>query len=635
MTLNVGIYAGYFQEIPKGVERILPLVLMALTTPAVFYSANPILKLAWRGLMIRAVRVETLLAMGILAAYFYSTYEALTGGSHVYFDTTCALVALVLVGKWFERSAKAKTSRAVSMMYRKLPKKARILGDGGERFVSIDALHIGDTFVVKAGERIPADGFVLDGESHADESLLTGEALPVAKKKGSAVVGGSVNTGGVLHVEASKLGNESALAQIVKTVEQAISSRSSIERTVDRVSRIFVPGVIFIALATFVGVWAVGEGDWGSALMRGITVLVIACPCALGIATPLAITAAVGSASRRGILVSDSRVLETIGKVDEVVLDKTGTITEGDFALLEVEEDHLRNLASLETYSEHPLGQAIVRAARERGFKLAPVSGVEVRKGLGIVGTVDSTRVFIGNRRMAKEETDFDAELDARARAWEREGRTVAFYGWEGRLQGLLAFGDCVKAGAEELILELRGRGIRVTVVSGDSRATTEWVASQVRADEFRAEALPQDKADIIVDLQGKGRTVAMVGDGINDAPALAASNLGIAMGKGTDLAMKAAAMVLMSDDLHKIVEAFDLSRKTMSVVRQNLFWAFLYNTVGISLAVAGVLSPIMAAGAMVVSSLSVIGNSLRLGISWSEPRTTAEQPVTATPTRA
>jgi heavy metal translocating P-type ATPase len=613
MTLNVGIYAGYFQEIPPTIERYLPYVLMFLATPAVFYSAKPILYLAWRGLLNRVVRMETLLALGILAAYFYSVHQTFTGGIHVYFDTTCALVTLVLVGKWFERSAKAKTSRTVTMMYRMMPKKARMLVGGRERFVSIEGLGAGDTFVVKAGERIPADGVVLTGESHVDESLLTGEAAPVAKKPGDELVGGSVNEGGVLHVQASKVGGESTLAQIVKAVENAINSRSAIERTVDRVSRVFVPAVIGIALATFAGAWLVADAGLGDAIMRGITVLVIACPCALGIATPLAITAAVGTASRNGILVSDSRVLETIRKVDVVVLDKTGTLTAGDFSLVEVDRNHLPVLASLETYSEHPLGRAVVARAHDEGLAIEVAADVEIHKGMGILGTVGSRRVFAGSRRMVSTVANIDAGLAARAGELEEQGGTVVFYGWEGLVRGLAAFGDRLKTGAKELVEKLQKLGVRSVVVSGDSQATTEWVAKEVGADDFRAEALPEDKAAIIEDMKQDGGTVAMVGDGINDAPALAAANLGIAMGSGTDLAMKAASMVLMSDDLNKIVDAFDLSRRTLSVVRQNLFWAFIYNTIGITIAVAGWLSPIMAAGAMVVSSLTVIGNSLRL----------------------
>ncbi len=449
-----------------------------------------------------------------------------------------------------------------------------------------------------------------------DESLLTGESAPVAKRPGSPVVSGAVNVGGVLHVRATKVGSESTLAQIVKTVEDAIASRSSIEKTVDRVSRVFVPGVIVTALATFVGVGMVGEADFGDALMRGITVLVIACPCALGIATPLAITAAVGRASRNGILVSDSRVLETIRKVDAIVLDKTGTITEGDFALDQVNNADLAILASLEAYSEHPLGRAVSRRAEREGLQVESATDIKILKGLGMTGTVGSRRVFVGNRRLMEQYSGPQEEQEARAREWESKGRTVAFYGWDDNVEGVMAFGDRVKKGALELVEELGARGIRTMIVSGDSQATTAWAATQVRVRDFHAEALPEDKARIVEEIKQGGRTVAMVGDGINDAPALAAADLGIAMGSGTDLAMKAASMVLMSDDLRKILEAFDLSGKTMAVVRQNLFWAFVYNSIGITLAVAGLLSPILAAGAMVVSSLTVIGNSLRLSIS-------------------
>jgi heavy metal translocating P-type ATPase len=613
MTLNAGIYARYLQDIPETIARFFPFLLMVLTAPAVFYSAQPILRLAWRGLLNRAIRMETLLALGILTAFGYSVHQTLVGGDHVYFDTTCALVALVLIGKWFERSGKAKTSRSISLMYRTMPRKARIKVSGRERFVALEALRPGDRFVVKAGERIPADGVVIDGESHVDESLLSGESAPVAKRPGSKVVGGSISSGGVLEIEASKVGDDSTLAQILSTVEAALSSRSSIEKTVDRVARVFVPGVILIAVAAFIGVWTLTDQGVGNALMRGISVLVIACPCALGIATPLAIVAAVGAASRNGILVSDSRIFEIFHKVDLIVFDKTGTITEGNFALLKAPPEHLGILASLETFSEHPLGRAIMNRAVENRIDLQPATGIEVIKGLGIAGTVTGRRVFIGNRELAGREAKIPPDQDTEAHNAEEKGHTVSFYGWDGEVKGTLVFGDQVREDVPTVIRELQHRGIHVMVVSGDSHVTTEWVSQHVGANAFRAEALPGQKATIVASARNDGKVVAMVGDGINDAPALAAADLGIAVASGTDIAIKTAALVLMTNDLKKILDAINLSSRTLTIIRQNLFWAFLYNVVGLSLAVSGILTPIMAAGAMVISRLSVIANSLRL----------------------
>lgn len=670
MTLSMALYVGYFEEIAPSVRRFLPFVLMGLATPVIFYSAMPILRLAWRGFLNRTVRMETLLGIGIVAAYIYSAAQAFLGGEHVYFDTASAIVTLVLTGKLIERTAKERTAQAITLLYRMMPKKVRLLTANllgrEERFVTIEALNAGDVFVVKSGERIPADGIVIEGSTHVDESLLTGESSPVEKEPGSQVVAGSVNAGNVIQVRATKVGGDTTLAQIIRRVEHALSSKSSLERAVDRVSRIFVPSVIVVALLTFLICWLGGFAHSGEALMRAITVLVIACPCALGMATPLAITSAIGWASGQGILVSDSRVLETIRKIDAVIFDKTGTVTEGHFALLEVwsapanaqihpqlaanarvpeavatrfssalapSTSRLRGndgfcfesapetnfkclqiIASLERYSEHPLGRAVVRQAAEQGIELLEAREIEIRKGLGLTGTVAGRRVFVGNRRLAEEHALFLPEsIEYRAQLLENEGRTVALFGWDGEVRGLLVFGDRIREDAAAVFSDLKRRGIRTIIVSGDARETTAWVAALVGADDFIAEALPDEKTAVIEKLQAQGLTVAMIGDGINDAPALAAANLGIAVGSGADIAMKAAAIVLMSNSLSKLLDIFDLAGKTWRVVRQNLFWAFIYNTLGISLAVAGILNPIMAAGAMLLSSLSVIGNSIRL----------------------
>lgn len=671
MTLSMALYVGYFEQIADSVRRFLPFVLMGLATPVIFYSAMPILKLAWRGLVNGVVRMESLLGLGILAAYGYSAAQAFTGGEHIYFDTASAIVTLVLAGKLIERNAKERTARAVTLLYRMMPKKVRLLAPaasgGAEHFVAADALNVGDVFVVKAGERIPADGLIVEGASHADESLLTGESSPVEKVPGNTVVAGSVNIGNVIQVRATKVGDETTLARIIGLVEHALGSKSSLERAVDRVSRFFVPSVIAVALLTFLVCWISGFTNSGEALMRAITVLVIACPCALGMATPLAVTSAIGRASRQGILVSDSSVLETLRKVDTVIFDKTGTVTEGNFALLDLwrvsgklpvsqfqftagaqrtsdtaaqlssalpinslrpggnkilsldsvsltENECLQIIASLERYSEHPLGRAVVNHAEQQGISLLSASEIEVRKGLGLTGLVAGHQVFVGNRRLAEECVAFVAEsVEPHVQRLESDGRTVALFGWDGNVLGAMAFGDGVREEAATVIADLKQRGIRTMIVSGDAHDTTAWTAAAIGADDFLAEALPHEKTAVIEKLQAQGVTVAMVGDGINDAPALAQANLGIAVGSGADIAMKAAAVVLMSNSLGKLLEVFDLANKTWRIVRQNLFWAFFYNTLGIGLAVAGVLNPILAAGAMLLSSLSVIGNSMRL----------------------
>jgi len=646
MSLSLVIYAGYFEPIAVSIRHYLPFLLMALATPVVFYCGRPILKLAWRGLPHGAIRMEALLALGILSAYLYSSVQAIRGGQHFYFDTVSVIVMLVLAGKLIERGAKEKATRWITNLHRLMPNKVRLLSSGVERFVSIQVLEPGMVFLVKAGERIAADGTVAEGSSHADESLLTGESAPVAKNLGDSVVAGSVNLGGVLHVLARRTASDSALAQIIAQVEQALSTRCPVERVVDRVSRIFVPCVIVIAIVTFAALYLLGVGG-STALMRAIAVLVIACPCALGLATPLAISSAMGAASRNGILICDSRVLETLEKLDVIVLDKTGTVTEGRFSVLHHEMleprgervEHVRSagvpaasiaiaeletrsseleaigrVASLEQYSEHPLGNALVKFARQESVTLVDASEIEVHKGQGITGRVGGHTVFTGSRRLvATLSVTSDDAFEKQARRWEDEGKTVAFYGWDNRLRGVLVFGDCLRSDARRLIPELHQRGMEVQLVSGDSEATTRAVARDLSFDSYRAEILPYEKGKIVEQLQRHGNTVAMVGDGINDAPALAQADLGIAMGTGTDLAMKAAAVVLMDGTLEKIPAVLDLSRKTMRVIRQNLFWAFFYNALGIVLAITGVLNPILAAVAMLFSSASVIGNTLRL----------------------
>jgi heavy metal translocating P-type ATPase len=571
---------------------------MALAAPVVFYSAQPVFRLAWRGLVNRVIQMEALLALGIVTAFGYSTLQYFRGSTHIYFDLACAITALTLLGRWIERSAKEKTASAIANLYEIMPRKARVLDEASaERFVSIDALKADDVFVVKAGERIPADGVVVEGESHADESLLTGESAPVPKKAGDKVTGGSINEGGVLRVRATAVGENSTLAQILRSVESALGKRSEIERNADKAARIAVPLVI-----VFAALLAVFTGD----VLRAVTVLVIACPCALGIATPLALTAAVGYASRRGILIGDARVLETIRKLDVVVLDKTGTITQGRFELLEGPHGDLPMIAAVEQFSEHPLGRAVMAKFGASGRKAMVASAIEVHRGVGISGLIGAGRLFIGSRQLF-EGADVDADVDS------GDGRTVVYYGWDRVVAGRLVFGDRIRPEARQLVEELHANGIRTIVVSGDSPAATSWASREVRAWEFRAEVLPGGKSEIIEDLQRDGLTVAMIGDGINDAPALARANLGIAMGGGTDLAMKAAAIVLMKNDLGRVVEMLALSRRTLRVIRQNLFWSFGYNAIGLVIASFGLLNPILASSAMVVSSACVIGNALRL----------------------
>jgi P-type Cu2+ transporter len=579
MMLSAILYTSYFQPIAASFERYLPALLMVLTIPAVFWCGAPILRLAWGGVRHGALRMESLLAIGILTAFGYSA-----AGHGAYYDTVCAIVTLVLLGKSAERAAKDQTSRALTLLYRLMPNKARRIVEGRERFVPIDALEAGATFRVKPGERIPADGIVIEGRSYADESVVTGESVPRPKAPGDPVVCGSINTGDALDIRATHVGGESTLARIIQTVEQACAMRTRIERAVDRASRIFVPAVLLIAVATFA---AFG-------LARAISVLVIACPCALGIATPLALTAAITAAGRRGILVRDSRVLETIRGVDVMVLDKTGTVTTGEFTLLEAAGDlsRMAELAALESYSSHPIAKAFPRS------KMLTATEVIHHPGKGITGVVGGAAYFVGNRQLAGDSESFPHPV---------------LFGWGGEVRGGLSFGDPVRPDAPALCAALRSRGIRTVLLSGDCHATTRAVAETIGADEWIAEATPARKVEVLAGLQKSGAKVAMLGDGVNDAPSLAQADLGIALGAGADIAVQAAPLVLMGNSLASVVETLDLARRAHCIVRQNLFWAFVYNTTGITLAVTGVLNPIFAAGAMVLSSLSVIANSRRL----------------------
>jgi P-type Cu2+ transporter len=598
MGLNLAAYLGAFDSMQASARRGLPLLALLLSLPVLFYSARPIYRLAWAGMRSRALRMESLLALGITAAFGYSAVEGLSGGSHIYFDIACAITALVLVGKCIEQGAKQRAAETITALHRMLPQKARL--ENG-RFAAVDQLEPGTLFLVKAGERIPADGIIQQGESQADESLLTGESAPVPKHLGDAVVAGSLNQGGVLTVAATATGRQSTIAQIVAAVEQALASRSDLARNVDRAARWFVPIVIAIAMAV-----AVATGD----LLRGITILVIACPCALGLATPLALTAAVAAASRLGVLVRDARVLESVRKIDAVILDKTGTVTESNFALLDYDPEHLAALAALEAKSEHPLSQAVINEAQRLGLSIPPSEAVTIVKGQGITGTVQGRVWAIGSPRLF---ASIPETLAARAHVAEEQGHTTAFYACNGRVAGLLVFGSQLRPEARLLVEGLQARGIRVLLVSGDSERTTRTVAHALGVTEYFPSTTPEEKALIARDLKAKGHRVAVIGDGINDAPALAHADLGIAMGCGADLAMRAASLTLLHTNLTRVLDAIDLSRRTHQVVLQNLFWAFFYNSLGIGLAAAGLLNPIVAAAAMVLSSLSVILNSYRL----------------------
>ena len=614
---------------PFGAEwHLPPWVQFVLATPVQFWLGARFYVGAWKALRARSGNMDLLVALGTSAAYLLSVQQWLSGhGSHahLYFEASAVVIALVLLGKWLEARAKRQTTEAIRALQALRPVSARVRRHGTEAEVPIAAVRVGDEVVVLPGERFPTDGTVLEGASHADESLLTGESLPVAKGVGDRVTGGAVNAEGRLVVRTTAVGAETALARIVRLVEDAQAKKAPIQRVVDRVSAVFVPVVTLVALGTFVG-WGLLGGDWSVATLNAVAVLVISCPCALGLATPTAIMAGTGVAARAGILVKDAEALEAARALRTVAFDKTGTLTQGKPEVVaaisvhaDVDDDEVLALATgLESGSTHPLATAVVDAARRQGVRRVGVGQVTVVAGRGLEAEVDGRRLGLGNDRMLRERgLDPDAHRSERD-AHEAQGRTVSWlfeHRDDGaRLLGLLAFGDAPRASSGAAVDALHALGLRTVMISGDNRGAVEAVARQtgIAPKDVIAQVLPGDKAAVVERLRAHG-PVAMVGDGVNDAPALAAADVGFAMGSGTDVAMHAAAVTLMRPDPRLVADAIDVSRRTTRKIHQNLFWAFVYNVVGIPLAAAGLLNPVVAGAAMAFSSVSVVSNTLLL----------------------
>jgi Cu+-exporting ATPase len=538
---------------------------------------------------------------------------------HLYFEASAVVITLVLLGKWLEARAKRQTTEAIRALNALRPDVARVRRADGEIEIPIAHVQVGDAVVVRPGERIPVDGTVLEGASEVDESLITGESLPVARHVGQRVTGGSVNAQGLLVIATAAVGAETTLARIVRLVESAQARKAPIQRLVDRVSEVFVPVVLAIALLTLLA-WGLASGDWEQALLNAVAVLVIACPCALGLATPTAIMAGTGVAAKHGILIKDAEALEVAHAIRRVAFDKTGTLTEGKPTLVAAEavdgdrDALLAASAAIQSGSEHPLARATVEAAR--GIAFAQASNVRAIAGRGVAAQVDGHDLRLGSSRLMKELAVDLSPLENRARGLQDEGRTVSWVadvGGPPRLLGLLAFGDTVKPAARGAIASLKAHGVESILLTGDNTGSAKLVAHELGIADFRAEILPEDKARIVGELKRPGEPVAMVGDGINDAPALAAADVGIAMSTGTDVAMHAAGITLMRGDPALVADAIDISRRTYSKIRQNLFWAFVYNVVGIPLAAFGLLSPVIAGAAMAFSSVSVVTNALML----------------------
>ncbi|MFL6677465.1 MAG: heavy metal translocating P-type ATPase [Burkholderiaceae bacterium] len=600
---------------------------LALATPVQFWLGARFYRAAWRALKAGAGNMDLLVALGTSAGYGLSVYELARARSPgamppLYFEASAVVITLVLLGKWLETRAKHQTTEAIRALNALRPATARVRRAGVDQDVPIRQVSVGDEVVVRPGERIAVDGVVLEGDSHADESLITGESLPVRKRAGARVTGGSVNSGGLLLVRTIAVGAETTLARIVRLVESAQGKKAPIQRVVDRISAVFVPVVMAIAFMTLLG-WGLARGDWPIAIVHAVSVLVIACPCALGLATPTAIMVGTGTAARRGILIKDAEALETAHATQVVVFDKTGTLTEGRPRLHSCQATEatapafLAMVASLEAGSEHPLARAVVQGATERGVALSAAARVQAHPGRGVAGVVDGKELRLGSARWMSELGVDTAPMAAVADVEQHAGRTVSWVAEVAaggpRLLGLVSFGDTPKPTAARAIDALRAAGVRAVLVSGDNATSAGTVARQLGISDVRAEILPEGKAAIVSEFQRSGVRVAMVGDGINDAPALAAADVGIAMATGTDVAMHTAGITLMRGDPALVAEALEISRRTYAKIRQNLFWAFVYNAVGIPLAALGLLNPAIAGAAMAFSSFSVVTNSLLL----------------------
>ncbi|MBE1441690.1 heavy metal translocating P-type ATPase [Paenibacillus sp. OAS669] len=605
-----------------------PWVQLALATPVQFIIGNQFYVGAYKALRNKSANMDVLVALGTSAAYFYSLYLTVqwalgTSGHHapeMYYETSAILITLILLGKLFEVLAKGRTSEAIKKLMGLQAKTALVIRDGREVSIPVEEVIAGDIVLVKPGEKIPVDGEVLDGISSVDESMLTGESLPVEKKTGDAVIGATVNKNGSLKIQATKVGKETALAQIIKVVEDAQGSKAPIQRVADRISGIFVPIVVGIAIVVFL-VWyfAVVPGDFASALEKAIAVLVIACPCALGLATPTSIMAGSGRAAEFGILFKGGEHLESMHNIQTIVLDKTGTVTKGKPALTDVrivgmdEREALQLVGSAEKQSEHPLAEAIVEGIREKGLELFEPEQFEAIPGYGIRAIVTGKEILVGTRKLLEREGVSYAEALKEMEQLEAEGKTAMLIAIGGRFAGMVAVADTIKETSREAISRLKQMGIEVIMITGDNERTARAIADQVGISRVLAEVLPEGKADEVKKLQAEGKKVAMVGDGINDAPALATADVGIAIGTGTDIAMEAADVTLMRGELTSIPDAMVMSKKTMANIKQNLFWALAYNSLGIPIAAIGLLAPWVAGAAMALSSVSVVLNALRL----------------------
>jgi Cu+-exporting ATPase len=613
---------------PFGINWSLPgWAQLLLATPVQFWLGARFYRSGWRALLARSGNMDLLVAIGTSAAYGLSVYLLFFHGAHddmghLYFESSAIIITLVLLGKWLEARAKHQTVAALHALEAIRPSRAIVRRNGAETEIPVEQVSSGDLVIVRPGERVPVDGRIVEGSSHLDESFLTGESMPVSKAVGDIVNGGSVNADGLLMIEATAVGGATMLSQIIKLVEDAQAVKAPIQRLVDRVSAIFVPVVLLISLLTLLG-WGVATGDWQQAVLNAVAVQVIACPCALGLATPTSIMVGTGTAARYGILIKDAEALETAHAITTVAFDKTGTLTEGKPTVVAIEcvalmKEQILELAhTVQQYSEHPLARAVVKEALSHGISALSVANAKALPGRGVQADVNESTVYLGNVRLMRELGFHDAPLAELSKSHEQAGRTVSWLAIkadeEMKLAGLLAFGDTLKPSARSAVNRLNAMGVKSIMLTGDNQGSARAISKAVGISDYKAEVLPADKARVVAELKHAGQRLAMVGDGINDAPALAAADVGIAMATGTDVAMHTAGITLMRGDPNLIADAIDISKRTYRKIKQNLFWAFIYNFVGIPLAALGFLSPMVAGAAMALSSVSVISNALLL----------------------
>jgi Cu+-exporting ATPase len=598
--------------------------LFILTTPVQFIGGWSFYVGSWNAIRTRSINMDFLIALGTTVAYLYSVVVIFfpdllpvrVNERSVYFEVSAIIIAFVLLGKYMEEIIKKNSSAAVRKLLDLKPATARVIRDDMEMEVPAEQVMVDEIVIVRPGEKVPTDGVVLDGSSSIDESMLTGESIPVEKGAGAEVIGGTMNRTGLFRFRATRVGSETALAQIIKFVEEAQGSSAQVQRLADKVTGYFVPAVVIIAFLAFIGWWI--AGNFPQALLAFIAVLIISCPCALGVATPAALMVGVGKGAENGILIRGGEILERAEKLSTVIFDKTGTLTRGEPSVTDIiplaerpQDEILRLAAAVEAGSEHPLGEAIVRAAKHQMLDLPKVNNFEAIPGHGIRGEINRDRVMLGNRRLFREQGyQISPDIEDRLTRLESDGKTAMLVGCNGLLMGIVAVADTLKPEAREAVAALSKEKVKVVLLTGDNQRTADAIARQLGIDRVIAEVLPGDKAQVVKDIQKRGEAVAMVGDGVNDAPALATADIGIAIGSGADVAKETGGIILVKNDVRDVVAAIRLSRATMVKIKQNLFWAFIYNTIGLPIAALGFLNPIIAAAAMALSSLSVIVNS-------------------------